>query len=96
MKSESASVRRCLTCVCARLTCGRGGARRRSARGALAGGGAHGPLHGARGLGSAVGVRRARGALQGLVHHERLLVHVVALAAAAVRVARVVGLRVVL
>ena len=74
------------------LTCRGGGARGGAPGGPLVGCGADGPLHGARRLGSAVGVRHARGPLQRLVHQERLLVHVVALAAAAVRVARVVGL----
>ena len=66
------------------------------AGGPLAGRVAYGPLHGAGRLGGAVGVGGAGGPLQRLVQQEGLLLHVVALTAAAVGVARVVGLGVVL
>lgn len=77
-------------------TCGSGGAGRGAPGCALAGYGAHCPLHGAWGLSGAVGVGRTRGPLERFVQQVRLLVCVITLAAAAVRVARVVRLGVVL
>lgn len=77
-------------------TCGSGGAGGGAPGCALAGSGAHCPLHGARGLSGAVGMGRARGSLERFVQQVRLLIGVIALTATAVRVTRVVRLGVVL